>query len=60
MSSEFLSTLHDALVTLHSEIREEGGEFDFRYSLVDHVFTDALEWSHTERGSRQLRVGNER
>jgi len=26
----------------------EGSEFDFRYSLVDHLFTDALGWSRQE------------
>ena len=43
-----LSELHRALVAIHEEIREEGSEFDFRYSLVDHLFTDALEWSRSE------------
>ena len=42
------SELHRALIAVHEEIREEGSEFDFRFSLVDHLFTDALEWSRTE------------
>jgi type I restriction-modification system DNA methylase subunit len=42
--------LHRAVVALHKEIRDEGSEFDFRYSLVDHLFTDALDWSRTEGG----------
>ena len=45
MSGASLGILHQAIVALHEEIREEGGEFDFRYSLVDHLFTDALGWS---------------
>ncbi|WP_096391436.1 Eco57I restriction-modification methylase domain-containing protein [Halopenitus persicus] len=48
MSDEFVSELHSALCEIHSEVREEGSEFDFRYSLVDHLFTDALGWSRTE------------
>ena len=48
MSTSSLSDYHQAIVSLHGEIREEGGEFDFRYSLVDHLFTDALGWSRTE------------
>ena len=43
-----LSELHEKIIDLHAEIREEGSEFDFRYSLVDHLFTDALNWSRTE------------
>jgi len=37
--------LHQAFINIHEEIRQEGSEFDFRYSLVDHLFTDALDWS---------------
>jgi hypothetical protein len=48
MPDEFVSTLHSALCEIHEEVREEGSEFDFRYSLVDHLFTDALGWSRTE------------
>ena len=48
MSDTLVPKLHRAIVALHGEIREEGGEFDFRYSLVDHLFTDALGWSRTE------------
>lgn len=44
----FLEDLHEAFQELHGEIRTEGTEFDFRYSLVDHLFTDALGWSRTE------------
>ena len=47
MSGTALEDLHDSFVTLHEEIRQEGSEFDFRYSLVDHLFTDALGWSRT-------------
>lgn len=35
MAGEFLTTLHESLQEIHKEIREEGSEFDFRYSLVD-------------------------
>ncbi|ELZ98750.1 type i restriction-modification system methyltransferase subunit [Haloferax mucosum ATCC BAA-1512] len=48
MSDAPLRELHDAISSIHSEIRQEGSEFDFRYSLVDHLFTDALDWSRTE------------
>ncbi|ELZ60718.1 MULTISPECIES: Eco57I restriction-modification methylase domain-containing protein [unclassified Haloferax] len=48
MSDAPLRELHDAISSIHSEIRHEGSEFDFRYSLVDHLFTDALDWSRTE------------
>ncbi|WP_092923885.1 type I restriction enzyme HsdR N-terminal domain-containing protein [Halorubrum sodomense] len=39
--------LHQAFIKVYEEIRQEGSEFDFRYSLVDHLFTDALGWSRT-------------
>lgn len=42
MSDEFVSALQDSFRRIYDEIRDEGGEFDFRYSLVDHLFTDAL------------------
>lgn len=48
MSDVSLRDLHDAITAIHEEIRQEGSEFDFRYSLVDHLFTDALDWSRTE------------
>jgi hypothetical protein len=48
MTDDFFSELHQAFKAVHDEIREEGSEFDFRYSLVDHLFTDALGWSRTE------------
>jgi len=47
MSAISLEDLHEAFATLHEEVRQEGSEFDFRYSLVDHLFTDALGWSRT-------------
>jgi len=47
MSAISLEDLHEAFVTLHEEVRQEGSEFDFRYSLVDHLFTDALGWART-------------
>ena len=47
MSATSLQNLHDAFVSVSDEIRQEGGEFDFRFSLVDHLFTDALDWSRT-------------
>jgi type I restriction-modification system DNA methylase subunit len=47
MSAPSLQELHGAFVTLFDEIRQEGSEFDFRYSLVDHLFTETLEWSRT-------------
>ncbi|QRV16007.1 N-6 DNA methylase [Haloterrigena salifodinae] len=40
-----VADLHQAFTDVHEEIRQEGSEFDFRYSLVDHLFTDALGWS---------------
>ena len=48
MSDVVTSDLREAFSKIHEEIREEGSEFDFRYSLVDHLFTDALGWSRTE------------
>lgn len=47
MSDTSLQNLHNAFVRVFDEIRQEGSEFDFRYSLVDHLFTDALDWSRT-------------
>ncbi|PHQ38983.1 type I restriction endonuclease subunit M [Halorubrum persicum] len=47
MSDTSLRSLHDAFVTVSDEIRQEGSEFDFRFSLVDHLFTNALDWSRT-------------
>lgn len=47
MSSSSLRDLYDAFVSVSNEIREEGSEFDFRFSLVNHLFTDALGWSRT-------------
>jgi len=47
MSDTSLQNLHDAFVRVFDEIRQEGSEFDFRFSLVDHLFTDALDWSRT-------------
>ena len=47
MSDTTLRDLHDAFVSFFDEIRQEGSEFDFRYSLVDHLFTGALGWSRT-------------
>lgn len=48
MSDISLRNLHQAIIAVDDEIRREGSEFDFRYSLVDHLFTDALDWSRTE------------
>lgn len=48
MPDASLRDLHQAISSIHGEIRQEGSEFDFRYSLVDHLFTDTLEWSRTE------------
>lgn len=48
MSEAATSDLQDGFARVHKEIREEGSEFDFRFSLVDHLFTDALGWSRTE------------
>jgi type I restriction-modification system DNA methylase subunit len=48
MSDDFLSQVHEAFVNVKEEIDEEGSEFDFRYSLVDHLFTDALGWRRNE------------
>ncbi|WP_312909309.1 Eco57I restriction-modification methylase domain-containing protein [Natronosalvus caseinilyticus] len=42
-----VENLHQAFIDINAEIRQEGSEFDFRYSLVDHLFTDALGWSRT-------------
>jgi type I restriction-modification system DNA methylase subunit len=59
MSNSSLSDFHQAITALHGEIREEGSEFDFRYSLVDHLFTDALGWSRTE-GEGHINFEDER
>ncbi|MDG5762131.1 hypothetical protein QA600_22720, partial [Natronococcus sp. A-GB1] len=48
MSEAVTSDLQDGFARVHEEIREEGSEFDFRFSLVNHLFTDALGWSRTE------------
>ena len=59
MSNSSLSNFHQAITALHGEIREEGSEFDFRYSLVDHLFTDTLGWSRTE-GEGHINFEDER
>jgi type I restriction-modification system DNA methylase subunit len=59
MPNSSLSDFHQAITALHGEIREEGSEFDFRYSLVDHFFTDALGWSRTE-GEGHINFEDER
>ena len=48
MADTSLGDLHEAVRAVDSEIRTGGSEFDFRYSLLDHLFTDALGWSRTE------------
>ena len=48
MADVSCSELYRALIAVHEEIREEGSEFDFRFTLVDHLFIDALGWSRTE------------
>jgi predicted type IV restriction endonuclease len=48
MSDTFLVDLHEAFQEIRREIRSAGSEFDCRYSLVDHLFTDALGWSRNE------------
>ncbi|WEL27343.1 Eco57I restriction-modification methylase domain-containing protein [Haloferax volcanii] len=56
MVDDFVSDVRDALVSISEEIDEEGGEFDFRYSLVDHLFVNALGWTR-EEGQGHVRVG---
>ncbi|QZP38538.1 Eco57I restriction-modification methylase domain-containing protein [Halobaculum magnesiiphilum] len=48
MPDALLADLLEAFHEIHGEVRSEGSEFDFRYSLVDHLFTDALGWSRQE------------
>jgi len=48
MSSGFVSEARSAFQSVRGEIREGSSEFDFRYSLVEHLFTDALGWTRTE------------
>ena len=48
MSQTFADELHDSIRKIYGEIRSEGSEFDFRYTLVDHLFTDVLGWSRQE------------
>jgi type I restriction-modification system DNA methylase subunit len=48
MSSGFVSEARSAFQSVRAEIREGSSEFDFRYSLVEHLFTDALGWTRTE------------
>jgi type I restriction-modification system DNA methylase subunit len=48
MSSGFVPEARSAFESVRAEIREGSSEFDFRYSLVEHLFTDALGWTRTE------------
>ena len=48
VSSGFVSEARLAFQSVRTEIREGSSEFDFRYSLVEHLFTDALGWTSTQ------------
>jgi len=41
---KFVSKVLDAFSKIKEEIDEKGGEFDFRYRLVDYLFKDILGW----------------
>lgn len=41
---EFLEKILSALSKIKGKISEEGGEFDFRYSLSKYLIEDALGW----------------
>lgn len=47
--TEFVSKVLEAFSKIKGEIDEKGGEFDFRYRLVDYLFRDVLGWGQKER-----------
>ena len=59
LESEFLDKMLNAFSKLREEISEEGGEFDFRYSLSTHLIGDALGWSR-KKGEGHFEVEKER
>lgn len=55
----FINKVLAAFSKIKSEIDEEGGEFDFRYALVDHLFRDVFGWMR-EEGKGHFRIERER
>jgi type I restriction-modification system DNA methylase subunit len=48
MPDEFLLRIVKGFTALHREVDKKGGEFDFRYSLAEHLFEKALGWKRKE------------
>lgn len=44
MGPDFIKDVINAFSKVKGEIDKEGGEFDFRYSLLRHLFEGVLEW----------------
>jgi len=57
--TEFVSKVLEAFSKIKGEIDEKGGEFDFRYQLVDYLFRDVLGWGQKE-GEGHFKVERER
>jgi len=57
--TEFVSKVLEAFSKIKGEIDEKGGEFDFRYALVDYLFRDVLGWSR-KAGGGHFKIERER
>ena len=59
LDEEFISKILEAFGKINGEIDEKGGEFDFRYALVDYLFRDVLGWSR-KTGEGHFKIERER
>lgn len=59
LDEDFVSKLLAAFGKINGEIDEKGGEFDFRYALVDYLFRDVLGWTR-KAGEGHLKIERER
>ncbi len=48
MGPDFIKDVINAFSKVKGEIDKEGGEFDFRYSLLRHLFEGVLKWGRRE------------
>ena len=56
---EIVSKIVEAFSKIKEEIDEKGGEFDFRYALVEYLFRDVFGWTR-EEGKGHLKIERER
>jgi len=59
LDEDFVSKLLAAFGKIKGEIDEKGGEFDFRYALVDYLFRDVFGWTR-KAGEGHLKIERER